>query len=203
MHFWFAQLQQFEDYLASGGVTMLPLLLVSLVIWFLIGDRMLYFSRMQYKGMSPEEALEHIAAERLPDRRRGGGLLGLLVSDFLMRRSSDGADDRLIDELVTVYSRKLTSYLALIGVLAAIAPLLGLLGTVIGMMDAFNVLALFGNGNASALAGGISAALISTQSGLLVAIPGLYMKGLLERRAALLQQQLRLVGYSFKRELEK
>jgi biopolymer transport protein ExbB len=203
MNFWFAQLGQFEDYLASGGVTMLPLLLVSLVLWFLISDRMFYFRRMQFRGMSPEEALEHIAAERLPDRRRAGGLLGLLVSDFLRRRSSGGADDRLLDELVAGYSRKLTSSLALIGVLAAIAPLLGLLGTVIGMMAAFDVLALFGNGNAGALAGGISAALISTQSGLLVAIPGLYMKGLLDRRAVLLQQQLRLVGYSFKREIKK
>jgi biopolymer transport protein ExbB len=80
--------------------------------------------------------------------------------------------------------------LAVIGVLAAIAPLLGLLGTVTGMMTTFNVISIFGTGNARAMAGGISEALLTTQSGLMVAIPGLYMSIYLNRRAERLEDQL-------------
>jgi len=69
-------------------------------------------------------------------------------------------------------------------------------------MTTFDVLALFGTGNARALASGISEALITTQSGLLIAIPGLYMKGFLERRAGTLQQRLTLFGYCLKRHLD-
>jgi biopolymer transport protein ExbB len=84
----------------------------------------------------------------------------------------------------------LRRHLAVIGVLASIAPLLGLLGTVTGMMATFDVIALFGTGNARAMAGGISEALLTTQSGLLVAIPGLYMSIYLNRRAERLEDQL-------------
>jgi hypothetical protein len=62
-------------------------------------------------------------------------------------------------------------------VLAAVAPLLGLLGTVTGMIATFDVLAVFGTGNAKAMAGGISEALITTQTGLLVALPDFTCKG--------------------------
>jgi biopolymer transport protein ExbB len=61
------------------------------------------------------------------------------------------------------------------------------------------VLAVFGTGNAKAMAGGISEALITTQTGLLVAIPGLYMKGFLDRRARNLQQRIAVVGFYLKR----
>jgi biopolymer transport protein ExbB len=84
----------------------------------------------------------------------------------------------------------LSRHLAVIAVLASVAPLLGLLGTVIGMVDTFDVLAVFGTGNVKGLASGISVALVTTQSGLLVAIPGLLLSGYLYRRAARLEMRL-------------
>jgi biopolymer transport protein ExbB len=78
---------------------------------------------------------------------------------------------------------------------------LGLLGTVTGMIATFDVLSVFGTGNAKAMAGGISEALITTQTGLLVAIPGLYMKGFLDRRADNLIQRVQTVGYYLRRHL--
>ena len=74
--------------------------------------------------------------------------------------------------------------------MAAIAPLLGLLGTVSGMMDTFNVISLFGTGNAKGMADGISIALITTQAGLVIAIPGLYMSVYLRRHAHRLENKL-------------
>jgi biopolymer transport protein ExbB len=81
-------------------------------------------------------------------------------------------------------------HVAAVLVLAAVAPLLGLLGTVSGMIETFQVIRLFGTGNAQALSAGISEALITTQTGLLVAIPGLFAGWFLRRRARKLEQGL-------------
>lgn len=193
---------QLEAYLRAGGVVMLPLALVSLAMWVLIVDRALFFRRLHRKNMGALTAFEHIRDDRMPNPRRFRGAVSLLVAHFLSRRSGDRDVDRFIlDETVLKVSRSLNDYLALIGVLAAIAPFLGLLGTVTGMITTFDVLAVFGTGNAKAMAGGISEALITTQTGLLVAIPGLYMKGFLDRRARNLQQRIAAVGYYLRRHL--
>jgi biopolymer transport protein ExbB len=190
------------DHLYAGGPVMLPLVLVSLVMWVLIVDRLLFFRRLQRRNMTRRKALEHVRNRRLPDSRRFRGAVSLLVAEFLRRRSGERRLDRhILDETVRTLNRSLDDYLALIGVLAAVAPLLGLLGTVIGMLATFDVLAVFGTGNAKAMAGGISEALITTQTGLLVALPGLYMKGFLQRRARTLQQRIAVVGYYLRRQL--
>jgi biopolymer transport protein ExbB len=191
---------QLEAYLRAGGLVMLPLVLVSLAMWVLIADRALFFRRLHRKNMGTLAAFEHIRNNRMPDPRHYRGVISLLVAQFLSHRSGDRHLDRFIlDETVLKVSRSLNDYLALIGVLAAIAPFLGLLGTVTGMIVTFDVLAVFGTGNAKAMAGGISEALITTQTGLLVAIPGLYMKGFLDRRARNLQQRITAVGYYLRR----
>ena len=193
---------QLEDYLRAGGVVMLPLALVSLMMWGLIADRALFFRRLHHKNMGTLTAFEHIRADRMPDPRQFRGAVSMVVAEFLSRRSHDSNLDRFIlDETVLTVSRSFNDYLALIGVLAAIAPLLGLLGTVTGMITTFDVLAVFGTGNAKAMAGGISEALITTQTGLLVAVPGLYMKGFLDRRARKLQQRIAAVGYYLRRQI--
>jgi biopolymer transport protein ExbB len=192
--------RQLEAYLRAGGVVMLPLALVSLAMWVLIVDRALFFRRLHRKNMGALTAFEHIRDDRMPDPQHFRGAVSLLVAQFLSRRSGDRNVDRFIlDETVLKVSRSLNDYLALIGVLAAIAPFLGLLGTVTGMIATFDVLAFFGTGNAKAMAGGISEALITTQTGLLVAIPGLYMKGFLDRRARNLQQRIAVVGFYLRR----
>ncbi|MCK5679899.1 MotA/TolQ/ExbB proton channel family protein, partial [bacterium] len=74
--------------------------------------------------------------------------------------------------------------------LASIAPLLGLLGTVQGMISTFDAISIYGTGNPRALANGIAEALITTQSGLFVSIPGLFMAGFLRRRVLRVSQRL-------------
>jgi biopolymer transport protein ExbB len=112
-----------EDYLSAGGLVMLPLALVSLVMWVLIADRALFFRRLHRKNMDTRTAFEHIRADRMPDHQHFRGAVSLLVAKFLSRRSGDRNLDRFIlDETVLKVSRSLNDYLALIGVLAAIAP---------------------------------------------------------------------------------
>ena len=85
---------------------------------------------------------------------------------------------------------RLDRSLAVISSLAGVAPLLGLLGTVIGMIETFNVISIFGTGNAKAMANGISVALITTETGLLVAIPGVFLASMLLRKAKRFKMQL-------------
>jgi len=86
----------------------------------------------------------------------------------------------------------LERYLTLLGTIAAVAPLLGLLGTVTGMIDVFSVISVQGVGDPGALAGGISEALYTTVGGLTVAIPSLafhrYFHRVIDRHVAELEQ---------------
>ena len=200
--FVFSQYLNLEAYLRTGGAAMIPLAGVSLVMWLLIIDRLLFYRRLYRRNMNAPTAWAHIRENRMPDPKSYRGAVSLLVARFLARRSNERRLDRFIlDETVLTLNRSLTDHLAVIGVLAAIAPLLGLLGTVMGMIDTFDILAVFGTGNAKGMAGGISEALVTTQTGLMVAIPGLYMKGFLDRRARNLKQRISRVGYYLRRRL--
>lgn len=194
--------QQLDAYMRTGGVAMWPLAAVSLAMWLLIVDRVLFFSRLHLRPLGFQEAWEHVRDGRLPEGAGAGDAVCLLVSRFIPARSGDPRLDRaILGETVMRLNHSLADRLAAIGVLAAIAPLLGLLGTVTGMMATFDALAVFGTGNAKAMAGGISEALITTQTGLLVAIPGLYMKGFLERRAGNLRKRITAAGLYLQRRL--
>lgn len=188
------------DYLIGGGPVMIPLLLTSLLMWVLIFQRVFCLRRLYRVRLSRAEARFHVQEGRMPDRPTG--IVARLVADFLVRRTGRRDLDRFIlDESVLGLVRDLDRHLALIGALAAAAPLLGLLGTVVGMITTFDIIAVYGTGNARAMAGGISEALITTQTGLLVAIPGLYMKHFLARRAENLKQQVAAVGMYLQRWL--
>jgi biopolymer transport protein ExbB len=99
-------------------------------------------------------------------------------------------DRKILGQVSLQLQQSLDDRLATIAVLAAVAPLLGLLGTVLGMIETFNVISVFGTGNSRAMAGGISIALITTQTGLLVAIPGMLMSSRLNRKAQRLRTNL-------------
>ena len=186
---------QAEGYLLGGGMVIAPIVLISFVMWTLIINRVLFFRRLYRKNMSRVEAGRCIMHGEFPDQKQYRGITSLLVRRFLTKKTGNlTVDKHILDETVMHYVSSLDSYLAVIQVLASIAPLLGLLGTVTGMITTFNIIAGFGTGNARAMAGGISEALITTQSGLLVAIPGLYMSGFLKRRAEILKQRLSSVG---------
>ncbi len=196
------QILRLEAYFRAGGAVMVPLAVVSLFMWVLIVDRALFFRRMYRRNMNARTAWEHIRENRMPDPRQYRGAVSLLVARFLARRGGESALDRFIlDETVLIINRSLDDHLAVIGVLASVAPLLGLLGTVLGMIGTFDILAVFGTGNAKGMAESISEALITTQTGLLVAIPGLYMKGFLDRRALNLKQRVSRVGYYLRRRI--
>ncbi len=190
-----------EAYIRSGGVVMVPILIVSLVMWMLIINRIIVMRRLFIKNMSKEEAGNFVKNNTMPAEKYKG-VNSLVVKKFLMKRTCDRElDSSILDETVMELVASMNKFLSVIGALAGIAPLLGLLGTVTGMMVTFNVITLFGTGNARAMAGGISLALVTTQTGLLVSIPGLYMSGFLNKRADSLKDRISAAGIYLKRFL--
>lgn len=97
---------------------------------------------------------------------------------------------------------KLERFLAFIALVAAASPLLGLLGTVTGMIKTFDLITIFGTGDAKSLSGGISEALVTTELGLAVAIPALLLHGLLNRMARRKIADLEQGAVSFLNALE-
>lgn len=188
-------------YISSGGVVMIPILLLSFVMWVLIFHRLIVLRRLFIRNIPRSEAGRLVRENSMPPETYRGAN-SLLVREFLSARTGNpDLDSFILDETVVRLVSLMDRELALIEVLSGVAPLLGLLGTVIGMMDTFDVITVFGTGNAKAMAGGISVALITTETGLLVSIPGLYMSGFLNRRAANLKQRVAATGIYLKRFL--
>ncbi|RKZ19422.1 MotA/TolQ/ExbB proton channel family protein [bacterium] len=176
------------DHLRQGGWVMVPLLGVSLVMWTIIIDRFLEFRRLGRRDLANADTVEALTATAAPT---GNGLRTTLVNRLrTTRKGTTAADRALLHITAAELGRRVDGGLRLAEVLVAVAPLLGLLGTVLGMIETFEVISVFGTGNPRALASGISVAMITTQSGLLVAIPGLFAVGRLRRAAA--TQKLRL-----------
>ena len=192
-------LDNLAAYIRSGGMVMVPILAVSLVMWVLIFNRVWFMRTLYVKNISRSRAGELVRLNQQPaDRYKGAN--SLLVRQFLARRTRDrDLDGYILDETVMGLCASLDRYLAAIRVLSAVAPLLGLLGTVVGMMHTFEVITVFGTGNARAMAAGISVALITTQTGLMVAIPGLYMAGWLTRRSRNLKNRISATGMYLRR----
>jgi len=182
-------LWQALDYLRQGGWIMVPLGISSLAMWMLIIERFQAFGELTVRDISIDRAVKALATGELKSERKG--LRASLLRQYLEKRSgSPELDARILQHCAMEQRGGLRRNLSFIAVLAAVAPLLGLLGTVLGMIETFQVISLFGTGNARAMAVGISVALVTTQSGLLVAIPGLLISHLLAKKAGQLQSQL-------------
>jgi len=114
-------------------------------------------------------------AQRLKQLRQDSALGVILAAGLANRWQGRDVMRESIQEAAGHVIHDLEKYLNTLGTVAAVAPLLGLLGTVVGMIRVFTEITIQGTGNANALAGGISEALITTATGLAVAIPALVM----------------------------
>lgn len=131
------------------------------------------------------QAADTVASAATPMHR-------VLAAGIAARHRPREAREAALDQALLAEAPRFTRGLPALLVMAGIAPLLGLLGTVTGMIDMFSVIAAQGSGNAKALSGGISEALITTQAGMITAIPLLVLHALLarisERRLLLLEE---------------
>ena len=117
---------------------------------------------------------------------------GIEISD----RPREFIEEALYEKYIAAQP-KLNRGLALIAIASATAPLLGLLGTVTGMIHTFKLINLFGTGDAKSLASGISEALVTTEFGLAVAIPSLILHALLSRKIAGIRSTMEMTSLAF------
>lgn len=183
---------------------MIPIMLCSVAVIAIALER---FWVLQPQKIAPPKllgqiwhALKHsqLSREQIQDIKRGSPLGFILAAG--LANASHGRDvmKDSIEEAANQVIHDLERYLNILGTIASIAPLLGLLGTVVGMIKVFTAIMMQGSGNASVLAGGISEALITTAAGLTVAIPAFICYRFFERRidslvVAMEDQAVRLV----------
>ncbi len=168
------------DYIRSGGGVIIPLIVVSVWMWTLILKKWIQYYQSRSMERPIQDCLENLDK---PDFQAAPWQMEILQSYFDFRRHGVELDSKILSSLRRKQEDWIDGSVQTILVLAAIAPLLGLLGTVAGMITTFDVIAKFGTGNAKAMASGISEALVTTQTGLVVAVPGLVLGNFLKKRA--------------------
>jgi biopolymer transport protein ExbB len=169
-------MNDFITFLNTGGFAMYALLILSIVSVGIVLERVFFFSRQH---SDPQQLLREIGDRVSKDDMKGAiavcdrnrGMLPKILQFGLYRHEksradiSDALSIALLEQLNT-----LEANLSIIGTVAVIAPFVGLFGTVLGIIRAFNDIALKGNSTPAVVAAGVSEALITTAAGLGVAV---------------------------------
>lgn len=172
----------------SGGWLMVPILLCSIVAAAICVERLwtLQRSRIVPKNLVAQiwsaVKTEDLDTQKLRELRTSSPLGQVLAAGVANAKRGRDVMKEAMEEAASQVSHDMERYLTSLGIIASISPLLGLLGTVVGMIKVFTALMLEGAGNANVLAGGISQALITTAAGLSVAIPALMFHRFFLRR---------------------
>ena len=172
----------------AGGWLMIPILLCSIISAAICVER---FWTLRTPQIVPKNLLAQVwnwiknnemDNKKLRELRAGSPLGQVLAAGIANHRRGRDQMKEAIEEVASQVVHEMERYLNTLGTVAAVTPLLGLLGTVIGMIKVFTAIKLEGTGNAAVLAGGISEALITTAAGLTVAIPSLFFFRFFQRR---------------------
>ncbi|MBX2823878.1 MAG: MotA/TolQ/ExbB proton channel family protein [Gammaproteobacteria bacterium] len=167
------------DIISAGGLLMLPIVICSVIALAIVAER---FWTLRTDKVLPANLVadvwrmastKQLTDEKLRALQTESPLGQVLAAGLMNHRSDREAMKSAIEEVGSHVAHELERYLTALGTIAAVTPLMGLLGTVIGMIRVFTNILDVGVGNPSQLAGGISQALITTAGGLMVAIPAL------------------------------
>jgi biopolymer transport protein ExbB len=177
-----------KELVFAGGWMMIPLMLASVIAVAISIER---FWTLRTDKIAPEHLLaqvwswiknEELDAARLKSLKEGSHLGAVLAAGLANSKHGRDITKEAIEQAASKAVHEMERFLSALGTIAAVTPLIGLLGTVLGMISVFNEIMAQGTGNAGALAGGISEALITTAAGMIVAIPSLIFYRIFERR---------------------
>lgn len=188
----------------SGGWLMLPILLCSVAVIAICIERLW---TLNPRRIAPRTLLgevwgwlnnNQLDGDKIKELRDSSHLGRIFAAGLSNSRHGRDVMKDSIEEAASQVVHELERFLGALGTIAAVAPLIGLLGTVVGMIQVFTAIMLEGTGNAGVLAGGISQALITTAAGLTVAIPALLAHRYFQRRldtivVAMEQEAVKLV----------
>lgn len=156
----FESLTRIRDFMELGGNVLWGVFFVSILMWTFMIERFWYFKKVY------------------PGRRQQ------IAEAWSARADTDSwYAKRVRDKMISEMRMELQEYLGLIKTCIGVLPLIGLLGTVTGMIMVFDVMAVTGAGNARLMAGGVSAATIPTMAGMVAALSGLAISARLDHYA--------------------
>ena len=167
------------EFVKAGGFLMVPIILCAIIAMGIILER---FWTLQEKRVLPEDLTSKVWGwvkqdamdqNQIQTLHQGSALGQILAAGLINRDRKRAIMKDSIEDTGRHVVHELERYLDTLGTVAAVSPLLGLLGTVIGMVEVFSEITTGGIGNPTVLAGGIAKALITTAAGLSVAIPAL------------------------------
>lgn len=177
------------EHIGKGGMWAVPIIFfgfLSLVISIAKAIQLLRMPRVNPYLAQHIDKIAHLKDERAAQslRKLANSVEGpqrRLIDIALKTPPSQQRDDLMVAYLMECRYR-MERFMEVVATSAAISPLLGLLGTVSGMISTFKMMTIFGSGDASTVSGGISEALVTTELGLIVAIPSLVVSALLTRK---------------------
>lgn len=187
------------ELIKAGGWLMVPILACSVVALAIVGERLWM---LRVRRVIPQHLVAQIWQwvrnneldnARLRGLRRGSPLGRILAAGLVNLEHGREIMKESVEDTGRHVVLELERYLNTLGTIAAISPLLGLLGTVLGMIKVFTVITTQGVGDPEVLAGGISEALITTAAGLSVAIPSLmfyrYFRGRIDMLVVRMEEE--------------
>ncbi len=187
------------ELIKAGGFLMVPIILCSIIATAIIIER---FWSLQTKRIAPKHLIAQIwhwlknnqlDAEHINTLRSGSPLGRILAAGLINAHHSREIMKESIEDSGRHVLHELERFLNTLGTIASIGPLLGLLGTVFGTIQVFTAMKLGGAGNPAAMAGGIAQALVTTATGMSVAIPSLifyrYFRGRINELVVAMEQE--------------
>lgn len=178
-------LEEFYNSMKAGGLVMIPLLLLPLwALWLAVWKVVQLTRRRRNFRSHYKKVLDFIKMGRTDDglkyiMKRKGAMARILETCLDRKERGRHASERAVQELIMQEAPELNRGINTIAVIAGAAPLLGLLGTISGMISLFAAVTHYGTGDPKFLAGGISEALITAKTGLAIAIPTLFAHDLI------------------------
>ncbi len=176
------------DQVPKGGPIVWPILAILAIGLLIVAERVFFLLRKKLNADKLMRTIEaDIAENKWPEctkeceKHRGSPVAKVLKAGLECCRMPREELENALQEAILHEIPPMERFLSTLGMLAAIAPLMGLLGTVTGMIDTFHVITLHGTGDPRLMSGGISEALVTTMLGLTVAIPLMLCQTLLSR----------------------
>jgi biopolymer transport protein ExbB len=182
----------FVEQIRLGGPIIWPIFLIALIALGIVVVKIVYLNRMhgntdRIMGEVNELVAkgDWLACEKIVDGNKGKNwpVVRVIRAGLEARTESRETLESMLQEAILRELPQVQKGIAMLAVLGAVAPLLGLLGTVTGMIDTFRVITLFGTSDPKLMSGGISEALVTTELGLVVAIPIMLLHTYLSRKS--------------------
>lgn len=193
----------FYELLQQGGWPMLPLAVCSFVALTIILERAYALRRDRVIESRIIRALDDYKSETSAEKliivcQRSRSAFARIIEEVLKARNLEHAQSiEIMHAVGRTQVGRLERGLTIVEIIAGISPLIGLLGTVLGMVTVFNAITSEGLGNPQVLADGISKALVTTVAGLCVAIPALAFHGIFSKRVEELATEMQDRATSF------